>query len=127
VIERRIRSIPPRTTLDAFREQEGGRGRIRLDDFSGSFVSIGRLLPREPGQSSSEQSPGGFNVKDHIFRKPTGERAGRPLIAPENERIMWQVEMIEDCNNAGDLGLIVQFSGINFMSAPVFERSRRDY
>ena len=123
MIERRITSIPPRTTLDAFREQEGKKEWTGLEkDFSGSSVSIGRLLPREP-----EQSSGGFNVKDHVSQKPTREKSSRPLIAPENERIMWQVEIIENCNNTGDLGLIVQFSGINFMSAPVFERSRRNY
>ena len=108
----RRRSIPPRTTLDILREQEG--------------VSIGRLPPREPRQSSLEQSSGGFNVKDHVFQKPTREKSSRPLIAPESEKITWQVEISENCNNAGDLGLIVRFSGINF-STPFFERSRRDY
>lgn len=127
MIERRIRSIPPRTTLGAFREQEGRRGRIRLDDFSGSFVNIGRLPPREPGQGSLGKSSEEFDVKRHVFQKPTNEKSSRPLIAPENERIMWKVEIIENCNNAGDLGLIVQFSGINFISTTVFERSRRDY
>lgn len=102
----RIRAIPPRTTLDAFREQERGK----------------RLSPREPGQSSE-----GFDVKRHVFQKPITGESSRPLIAPENERITWQAEIIEGCNNAGDLGLIVQFSGISFASIPVFEKSRHDY
>ena len=123
----RIRAIPPRTTLDAFREQEGGRGRIGLGDFSGSSVGIGRLLPRESGQSSSEQSSGGFNVKDHVFRKPVQEKPAKSLVSWEIEKITWQVEIIEDLNEAGEIGLIMQFSGINLASAPVFERSRRDY
>ena len=124
MIERRIRSIPPRTTLDALREQEGGRGGIRS---SGSFVNIDRLPPKEPRQSTLEQNHGGFNVKDHVFQKPTREKSSRPLTAPENERITWQVEISENYNKTGDLGIIIQFSGVNFMSTPVFERSRRDY
>lgn len=107
MIERRIRSIPPRTTLDALREQERRRGRI--------------------GQSSLGQSSEGFDVKDHVFRKPTQERPSRSLVSSEIEGITWQVEILEGYNNAGDLGLIIQFSGISFVSKPVFERSRRDY
>lgn len=109
--------------LDVLREQEGRRGRIGLKNgFPGSSVSIGRLPPREPGQS-----PGEFNVKDRVFRKPTREKPSRPLIAPENEKIIRQVEIIENCNNTKDLGLIVQFSGISFVSTPVFEKSRHYY
>ena len=40
---------------------------------------------------------------------------------------MRQVEIVEDYNDAGGLGLIVHFSGISFASIPVFERSRHDY
>lgn len=111
----RIRSIPPRTTLDALREQKS------------SSVSIGRLPPREPRQSRLEQGSGGFNVKDHVFQKPTQERPSRSLVSSEIERITWQVEIIEDCNSAGDLVLIAQFRGIGFGSTPVFEKSRVDY
>ena len=39
---------------------------------------------------------------------------------------MWKLEIIEDCNTAGVLGLIVQFSGINFIN-PVFIESKHDY
>lgn len=113
----RIRAIPPRTTLDVLREQKRG----------GISVSIGRLLPREPGQSSLGQNSEGFDVKDHVIRKPTQEKSSRPLITPEIEKITWQVEIIENYNSAGDLGLIVRFSGISFISKPVFERSRHDY
>ena len=108
----RIRSIPPRTTLDAVREQERGTGRIGFG--AGSL-------------GNSEPNPGEFDIKRHIFKKPTGEKSINPLVIPENQRIMWQVEIIEDYNNAGDLGLIVQFSGISFMSTFVFERSRHNY
>lgn len=105
--QHRIRSIPRRTILDVLREQEGGRGLI--------------------GQSSLEQSPEGFSVQDHVIRKPTGERPSGSLVAPENERITWQVDTIEDYNSAGDLGLVMQFSGISFMSPPIFVRSRDNY
>jgi len=107
VIERRIRSIPPRTTLDALREQEGRRGRI--------------------GRGSLRQDNGGFNVEDHVFRKPAQERLSKTLVSPEIEKITWEVETIEDCNSTRDLGLIVRFSGISFMDTPVFGRSRHDY
>lgn len=125
--ERRIRSRPARTMLDVLREQEKGKRLIGLETgFPGSSVGIGRLPPKEPGQRSLEQNPGAFNVEDHVFRKPTKERPNKPLIVPETERITWQVEQMEDYNGQGDLGLIVQFSGIEFIT-PVFERSRHDY
>lgn len=101
----RIRSIPPRTGLDVLRE-------------SGSSVSIGRLPPKEHGQ--------GFDVKRHVFQKPTRERLSRPLTAPENREIMWQMEIHGDYNSAGDLGLVMQFSGIEFIN-PSFNKSGRDY
>ncbi len=82
----RIRSIPPRTTLNALRKQEG------------------RLPSKEPRQRSLEQNPGGFNVKDHIFQKPTKEKPNRSLIIPEAERITWEVEIHEDYDAQGNLG-----------------------
>ena len=105
----RIRSIPPRTTLDALREQEG------------------RLPPREPRQSNLEQNSGGFNIKDHVFQKPTKEIPNKPLIVPEAEKITWEVEVHEDYDTQESLGVILRFPGIEFTNTPVFERSRHDY
>lgn len=132
--ERLIGSIPPRTTLDMLREQERG---IRLG-FGGNYplgnsVSIGRLTPESSWQQSPKQEPGSFNVKDHIFQKPAPEKPTESLISPEDERISWQIEVHEglkareDSNGAGDLGLIIQFSGIKFMTPPIFNEGRRNY
>jgi len=124
----RIRSIPPRTGLDALRERrsiESGRGSggnplsssLRIGGFS-----LGQSLQRR-----LEQDPGGFNVKDHVFRKPTKEKPKKSLIIPGAERITWEVEVHEDCGAQGSLRVIMQFSGIGFTNAPVFEKSRVDY
>lgn len=113
----RIRSIPPQTMLDALRIQEGRNG----------LVGIGRLSPKEPRQRSLEQISEGFNVKNHVFRKPTKEKPNEPLIVPEAERITWKVEIHEDYDTQESLGVILQFSGIEFTNAPVFEKSRVDY
>ena len=93
----RIRSIPPRTTLDALRKQKG------------------RLLSKEPGQRSFEQNSGGF-------REPITS-----LIILKAERITWEVEMYEGYATQGSLGVILRFSGIEFPEAPVFKKSRHDY
>jgi len=95
--------------------------------FPGSSVSIGRLSPKEPRQSGLGQRTIGFNVEDHVFRKPAKEEPNKPLIVPEAERIIWKVEVHADCDAQGSLGVILQFFGIVFPSAPVFERSGRDY
>lgn len=105
---RRIRSIPPRTALDAVRKQED------------------RLPPKEPGQGNFEQNPGGFNVRDHVFRKPTKEDLTGSLIIPEAERITWKAEIVEDCNSNGDLGIILQFAGIE-LAGTSFLRGKRNY
>ncbi len=111
MIEHRIRSIPPRTTLDAIREQESGTG---------------RLTPREPGQGSSEQSSGGFDVKRHVFQKPPLTKPVEFRPSQGTKEITWEVETVEDYNNRGDLCFILQFSGISFIN-PVFVESKHDY
>jgi len=112
----RIRTIPRRTSLDVARE----RGSVRI-----SGLSAGRYWQDRP-----EQNSGGFNIEDHVFRKSTKstkEKQNKPLIIPENERIAWEVEVHEDYDTQGRLGVILQFSEIEFTDTPVFERSRHDY
>lgn len=126
--EHRIRSIPLRTGLDVAREQErGGRSIGPGGNPSENSVGIGGLSPGRSWQDRPEPDPGGFNVQDHVFRKPTKEKPKKPLIVPEARRITWEVEVHEDYDTQGRLGVILQFSGIEFTDAPVFERSRYDY
>lgn len=64
----------------------------------------------------------GFNIKDHVFQKPT-----KSLIIPRAERITWEVEVHEGYPSQERLSVILRFSGIEFTNAPVFERSKHDY
>jgi len=100
VIERRIRSIPPTTSLDTYRAQ------------------IGRLSSAEPTQGK------GADVRYHVFKRPVNKPAPREW---ENGEITWQAEIVKGLSPDGEMGLIMQFFGINFTSTSVFERSKRDY
>lgn len=117
----------PRTMRDVWNEQVDGRGQEKglktsVLGFPVSIQSIDGSFPGESGQSSLEHTPEEFKVKDHVFRKPN-----KPLIVPEDERITWQVEVHEDYDTQGGMEVILQFSGIKFTNAPVFEKSRVDY
>ena len=118
----------PRTAPDVLREQERkgiskGSGGNPLEN----FVRIGGLSSGRSWQDRLEQDAGGFNIEDHVFRKPTKEKPKNPLIVPEAGKITWEVEVHENYDSQGRLGVILQFSGIEFTDAPVFERSRHDY
>ena len=108
----RIRSIPPQTTLDALREQASRRKRIKSKN--------------DPSSSLGQKSES-FNVQDHIFRKPVEKKPNIPLIIMEDERITWKIEVHTNYDIQKRLGVILQFSGIMFPNAPVFEKSRVDY
>lgn len=123
----RIRSIPPRTALNILRKQGGKEEWTRRNGFSDSSVSIGRLPAKKIEQKSLEQDFGEFKIEDHVFRKPAKEKSNKSLIIPEAERINWQVEVHDNYDAQGNLGVILQFSGIEFINGSVFEKSRANY
>lgn len=97
------------------------RERVR----TGSIPQITMRDVWDSGPAVRPQRPtvlaSGFDIQKHVFPKPTQEGPSR--LSSKIERITWQVEIHE---GTVDLGLIIQFSGVSFMS-PVFERSRHDY
>jgi len=114
--------------VDVLREQERrgisiGFGGNPL----GNFVRIGGLSPGQSWQDRQELDHGGFNVQNHVFRRPTGEKPKKPLIVLEAGKITWEVEVHENYDTQNGLGVILRFSGIEFADDPVFERSRYDY
>lgn len=122
--EHRIRSIPPRTSLDVLRERRPiGSGMIPL----GKLVSTDGLSSGRSWHDRPEPNHGGFNVQDHVFRKPTGEKSNEPFTILEGGKIKWKKEVCEDYGVEKGLKVILEFSGIELPNDPVFERSRRDY
>ncbi len=87
-----------------------------------------RSIPRRTMRDVlREQKRNGFPGSSVSIGRLPREKSSKPLVAPEDERIMWEVEIIEDHDGAGDLGLVIQFSDISFMNTPVFVKSRHDY
>ena len=104
----RLGSIPPQTMRDMWKKQtrERAHGQIRPDISPKSLDS---------------------DTRHHIFKKPGGEKIYTPLNVPEFEVITCVAEVQEGYDAQGGLGVILQFSGIVFTDAPVFEKSRRNY
>lgn len=114
---RRITSIP-RTSLDVL------RGGVTLRIGGGSLLGGARRVSREP---TARESDWNQIVDKHVFQKPPRREKARP--EPFYERggkIEWETEVIEDHNGKGDLGIIVQFTGIGIPEAS-FLRGRRYY
>lgn len=126
-------SIPRQTMLDVLRKQ--GKASIGFGNGSlGNLVDVGRLPSTKTSwQRRPETTPRSFNVKDHVFSRPTPEKPPRSLIPQEDGRIGWLVEaheglkVHEDSNGAGNLGIIIQFSGIRFEDPTVFHKSRLNF
>lgn len=109
----RIRSIPPRTTLDAHRRVIGGRtGGSRLH---GDVKKQSRELSEE--ELLKRWAAG------HVFQKPL---ISEPIYKID-EGIGLEAEVMDDYDGNGGLGIILRFSGIEFTNSPVFEKSWRDY
>lgn len=118
----RIRSIPAQTALNVLRKQKEELTRLK-NGFSDSSVSIGRLPAKKIEQKSLEQDFGEFKIEDHVFRKPAKEKSNKSLIIPEAERINWQVEVHDNYDAQGNLGVILQFSGIEFINGSVLKKA----
>lgn len=115
---RRISSIPPRTSIDVLRE---GGFTIRIG--GGSFGGVGRVS-REATAREVDWSQ--TVARQNVFQKPSGREKARLKPLPErNGRIEWEAEVIEDYNGQGDLGIILQFAGIELTKAP-FLRSKHN-
>jgi len=119
----RLGSIPQQTMRDVWKEQARERAslQISINPLKTDRLTFGQTQPDTSLESSD------FDISRHIFRKPSGEKTYKPLIVPEPERITWEVEVHGDYETQGSLGLILQFSGIDFTNAPVFIKSKVNY
>lgn len=115
---RRITSIPQRTPLDVLR----GRG-VTIRIGGGSLLGGVRRIPRESTAGEPDWSQ---IVAKHVFQKPPGRENARPKPLDERDgKIEWEVEVIEDYNGKGDMGIILQFAGIGLTKVS-FLRSRHN-
>lgn len=113
---RRITSIPPRTSLDVL------RGRVAIRIGGGSLFGGTRRVSQEPIAGETDWSK---IVAKHVFQKPPRQERARPEPHYEGDKIKLEMEVMEDYNNKGDLGIILQFPGIGFTREP-FSKSRHD-
>lgn len=106
----RITSIPKLTPLDVLR-----RG-VTIQIGGGSLLGSARGVPREPATGETDWSK---EVKKHLFQKQPGWEKARPVPLYERDgRIRWEAEVIEDYDGKGDLGVILQFAGIELTEEP---------
>lgn len=116
----------PRSNSSAHHARSMGEQTRVSVGLRGTSLRIGGLGTGVPRQSRSGREHS-FDVRPYVSQEPTRKRPSRLSVAPEKERIMCQVEIHEGYNSEGDLGLVIQFSGINFTEPSVFRRSRRYY
>lgn len=119
----KIRSIPPRTMSGVRVEKVGEKvGK----PFSSPRISpgIGRLGASVPWQSRSAENDS-FDVPPYVPQKPDRRKPRETLILPKSKRITCEIEQMDDYNGEGDLGIILQFAGIEFTKT-FFLRSRHN-
>lgn len=124
--ERKLRSIPPRTMRDVWRQRKGGEI-SNVNQIKPGGINFGGTRIEEIGQKQPRQTKANQEwIKKHTLRKPIVEKPKSPAVPYENGHIEWETEIIEDYNIRGDLGIILQFVGLDLTQA-IFARSTRDY
>lgn len=124
--ERKLRSIPCRTMRDVWRER-GNQPILKVNPIESMGVSFGGIGIRGTGQEQPQQAKAEQEwVNKHTFRKPIVEKQKAHISPYEDDRIKWQTEIVEDCDTKGDLGIIMQFIGVD-LSQSSFVRSSRNY
>lgn len=114
---RKITSIPPRTSLDVL------RGGVTIRIGGCSLLGGARRVSREPTAGEPDWSQ---IVAKHVFQKPPRRENARPKPPYKRDgEIKWRAEVIKDFNGKGDLGIILEFAGIELNRAP-FLRSRHN-
>src|SRR3989344_1736379 len=115
--ERRIRSIPPKTSLDVL------RGGITIRIGGGSLLGDARRVSRVPTSIETDWSK---EAAKHVFQKSPGREKARPELSYKwDGKIKWETEVMEDYDGKGGLGIISQFDGVKLTNVP-FLRSRHN-
>lgn len=114
---RKLTSIPPRTALDVLRGVT-----IRIG--GGSSPRGVRRVFRE---STDRETDWSQIVAKHVFKKPPEWEQPKPEpLYKGGGKIEWEVETHENYDGRGNLGVILEFTGIGLTKAP-FLRGRRNY
>ncbi len=132
-----IRSMPPRTYSDVWREK---RAKTKKLEYAVSGYSVGIGFTRNSidgrgttntpaagglgnaGWASGEGSWNG-SVSEFVYKKSRQNPRIATVHAPKIECIS---DIVEDYNGDGDLGVILQFRGFGFLGES-FTKSRNDY
>lgn len=114
-----LRSIPPITSTGNKRRKDPAR----LDGLA--HMSLGRYIAERRGSSFSTGNieRDSWDISKHIYKKPERKPTRTIRYEPKIECI---TDVIEDFNSDGDLGVILQFRGLEFLS-DTFTKSKRDY
>lgn len=115
--ERKIRSIPPRTSLDVLRG-------LQIQIGGGSFS--GGTRRASPGPTA-EETDWSKTVAQQVFQRPPRRNNVRSEpIHGRYGKIEWETEVNQDYDGKGNLGIILQFAGIGLPNAP-FQKGRPNY
>lgn len=116
---RRITSIPPRTSIDVL------RGGITLRLGGGNLLGGARGISRGVTVGQQDWS----KVEDkHLYKKPPRQEKARYQPPYEgDDRIGWAAEIVENYDDEGNLGIILEFAGIREFTKASFLRGRRYY
>ncbi len=114
-----LRSIPPITSTGNRRRKDPAR----LDGLA--HMSLGRYIAERRGSSFSTGNieRDSWDISKHIYKKPERKPTRTIRYEPKIECI---TDVIEDFNSDGDLGVILQFRGLKFLS-DTFTKSKRDH
>lgn len=108
-----VRSIPPITSTGSQRRKVRRISTMPI----GGTISIGR-----PTTSRNIRREEPWDISRHEYKRPKKVQTF-PVYEP---RIGLTSNIIEDYNGDGDLGVLLQFSGISFLR-DAFSKSKRDY
>ena len=104
-----MRGIPPITSTGTNRKSSA-----RLDGLA--HMSLGRYMSEKRRSDEADDS---WNIKKHSkseFNKQTQKRAVIPVVYKE-DRITSMTDIFHDYNNEGDLAIIIEFKGFEFLGS----------
>ena len=120
-----LRSIPP--SIRGVAKKDALRLPLTIRVGGGGLGSPKRARQRRETWVN-EQQEWSQVADEHRYKKPPRqEKAGPKPAYEESGRIEWTEEIIENYNDRGDLGIILEFTGIGGLTKASFLRGRRYY
>ena len=122
---RRISSIPPRGSIPRRTLLNVARGNGITIRIGGGGLGNMRRRPQErPKAGEQDWSQ---EVAKHVFQKPGQDKAKPKPFYERDGEIGWEVEVVDDYDNRGGLGIVLEFAGIEQPAGTPFLRAKLNY